>query len=67
MPKLKSRRAAMKRYRFTARGKVKFSKPGRRHNFHQKSEKRKRGMNQASYMTAVERRKVNAMLPYGSR
>jgi len=68
MPKLKSNRAAMKRYRFTASGKIKHGKPGRRHNFHQKTEKRKRGLNKAGYLTPIEAEKVTTrLLPYGSR
>jgi len=68
MPKLKSCRAAMKRYRFTASGKLKHGKPGRRHNFHQKTEKRKRGLGRSGYLTKVETEKVNTrLLPYGSR
>ena len=67
MPKLKSRRAAMKRYRFTASGKVKFMRPGRRHNMHVKSEKRKRALNHAFYLPMADARHVYRQLPYGSR
>ena len=57
----------MKRYRFTASGRVKFQKPGRRHNLHQKTEKRKRGLHRGSYLTEVLGEKVERQLPYGSR
>ena len=67
MPKLKSKRAAMKRYRFTASKKVKHQKLGRRHNLHQKTEKRKRNMGRASYLPDVQAEKVEHLLPYGSR
>lgn len=67
MPKLKSRKAAMKRYRFTASGRVKFQKPGRRHHLHQKTEKYKRGLNKGGYLTDVQGAKVERQLPYGSR
>jgi large subunit ribosomal protein L35 len=67
MPKLKSRRAAMKRYRFTASGRVKFQRPGKRHNLHQKSEKRKRGLKGGAYLTKVLGEKADRQLPYGSR
>ena len=67
MPKLKSRRACMKRFRFTASGKVKVQKFGRRHNMHQKTEKRKRHMNHAGYLTDVQTSHVERQLPYGSR
>lgn len=67
MPKMKSRRAAMKRYRITASGKVKFQRPGRRHNMHQKGEERKRSLNHPTYLQPVEADKVKRQLPYGAR
>ena len=57
----------MKRYRFTASGRVKFQKQGKRHNLHQKSEKRKRGLKRGSYLPKVQGNKANRQLPYGSR
>jgi len=57
----------MKRYRFTATGKAKSAKPGRRHNMHQKTEKRKRTMRRATLQPAVLAEKVHSLLPYGSR
>ena len=67
MPKLKSRRAAMKRYRFTASGRVKYAKVGRRHNMHQKSEKNKRAFSHGVYLPKQDAVHVERMLPYGSR
>ena len=67
MPKLKSRNAAKKRLRFTASGKVKIGKRGRRHNLHQKSEKRKRGLKQATYLPDALSATAHRQLPYGSR
>ena len=68
MPKMKSCRAAMKRYRFTASGKVKHAKQGKRHNLHVKTEERKRGMNRGIYLPEADARHVRArLLPYGSR
>ncbi len=67
MPKLKTKRAAMKRYRFTASGRVKFQKPGRRHHMHQKTEKRKRRLNKGSYLPVEQTDHVERLLPYGSR
>ena len=66
MPKLKSRRAAMKRYRFTASGKAKSARPGRRHNMHVKTEKQKRGMRRVTVQPDVKTAKVHRQLPYGS-
>ena len=42
MPKLKTRKAAAKRYRVTGAGAVKAGHKGKRHNFSNKSRKRKR-------------------------
>lgn len=57
----------MKRYRFTANGRVKFRKPGMRHHMHVKSEKRKRGLLKGGYLPTVQAEKVKRNLPYGSR
>ena len=43
MPKLKTRKAAKKRFRFTGKGRIKRSKSGKRHILTKKSRKRKRG------------------------
>ncbi len=67
MPKLKSKRAAMKRYRFTAKRRVKIKKPGMRHNLHTKTEKRKRALGRSSYLPGVQAEKVRRLLPYSSR
>lgn len=64
---MKSKSAAKKRYRFTASGKVKVQRPGRRHNLSQKAAKRKRGLRPASYLPEVLADKVKKQLPYGSR
>ena len=44
MPKLKSKRGAKKRFKVTASGKVKASKPFRRHILTNKNRKRKRNL-----------------------
>ena len=67
MPKLKSKRAAMKRFRFTGTGKVKIQMRGKRHHMHQKTEKRKRFLGRGSYLVPVQRDKVARLLPYSSR
>ena len=63
--KLKTRRSAAKRFRFTGTGKVVRNHAGHRHNLtsQQKSAKlrqRKRGL-----VAAVDVRMVKRMLPYG--
>ena len=67
MPKLKSRRAVMKRYRFTSSGKVKLPKMGRRHNACPKGAKRRRQLRKDMYLNKVATAVVRAQLPYGSR
>jgi len=67
VPKLKSNRAAMKRFRFTSKGRVKFAKVGHRHNLHQKSEKRKRAMCHPVYLPKEDAVHIKRLLPYGSR
>jgi len=67
VPKLKSNRSAMKRYRFTSSGRVKYARVGRRHHMHQKSEKRKRGFNHAVYLPKQDAVHVKRLMPYGSR
>lgn len=65
MPKMKTRRAAAKRYTFTARGKVKYKKQGLRHILTKKSAKRKRNLRHSGILNAVESRRVRTLLPYG--
>lgn len=67
MPKIKTVRAASKRFRFTGSGRIKAQKPGRRHHLHQKAENRKRGLRRTSYFSKVEADKMKTLLPYGSR
>jgi len=67
MPKMKSRRACMKRYRFTGSGKVKLPQMGRRHNAYPKGPKRRRQLRKDNYLNDVATRVVRAQLPYGSR
>ena len=44
MPKMKTKRAAAKRFRVTGSGKIKHSRTGRRHLLQHKSRKTKRGL-----------------------
>ena len=44
MPKMKTRKAAAKRYRVSANGKVRFKKQGLRHILTKKSRSRKRNL-----------------------
>jgi len=50
-PKMKSNRAAKKRFSLTGTGKVKFKKKGLRHGMSNKNRKRKRNLRKAGFMT----------------
>ncbi len=64
MPKMKTNRAAAKRFKKTATGKVKRRKPLKNHILTKKSTKRKRGLRKATLVHKSDMDRVNAMLPY---
>lgn len=51
-PKMKSNRAAKKRFSLTGTNKVKFKKKGLRHGMSNKNRKRKRNLRKAGIMTS---------------
>lgn len=65
MPKMKTRRAAAKRYSLTGNGKVKYKKQGLRHILTKKSTKRKRNLRHAGILSPSETKRVHKLLPYG--
>lgn len=65
MPKMKTRRAAAKRYKVTGTGKVKYKKQGLRHILSKKSTKRKRNLRHAGILSPAEEKRVRTLLPYG--
>ena len=65
MPKMKTRRAAAKRYRITPNGKVKYKKQGLRHILTKKSRKRKRRLRHLDTLDKAEVSRVKKLLPYG--
>lgn len=62
--KLKTKRAAAKRYRVTGSGKVKVGRKGKRHNFTNKSRKRKRQLQGMMLLDEVDQKKAQSLLPY---
>ncbi|NCN05460.1 MAG: 50S ribosomal protein L35 [Spirochaetales bacterium] len=64
MPKMKTRRAAAKRYSFTATGKVKYKRQGLRHILTKKSTKRKRRLRSAGLLSPAEVARVRILMPY---
>jgi large subunit ribosomal protein L35 len=67
MPKLKTHRGAAKRFRLTATGKVKRGHSHARHLLTKKTAKRKRTLDQDTYVHATDEERVKAMLPYGRK
>ncbi len=66
MPKLKTNKAAKKRYRVTKNKKVLRSKSLKRHLLADRSPKKKRQARGYHEVDAADRKKVLRMLPYGS-
>ncbi len=64
MPKMKTRKAAAKRYRVTGTGKVMYKKQGLRHILTKKTTKRKRNLRAAGILSEAEAKKVKVLLPY---
>lgn len=66
MPKLKTNRAAKKRYGITATGKVKRTKSNRRHLLSHRTTKQKRQLRaQRGYADKSCVREIKRLLPYG--
>ena len=62
MPKKKTKKAAAKRFKRTASGKILYFKAGARHLLSCKSRKRKRNLRGRSVLNVVEAKRVEAML-----
>jgi large subunit ribosomal protein L35 len=64
MPKMKTKRAASKRFSFTANGKIKYKKMGMRKKLSKKSNRRKRVLNKPGMLSTSERHKIQVLIPY---
>ena len=65
MPKVKTKRAAAKRMKLTASGKVKIKKAGTRHILEHKSAGKKRSKRKGAYVTQLrEARNIKRCIPY---
>ena len=62
MPKIKTNRAAAKRFRKTGTGKYKFSKSHASHILTKKSQKRKRNLRKAGLVAASDEKRVRHMI-----
>jgi len=64
MPKIKSNRGAMKRFRVTGSGKVKRNKGFKGHLLSTKSKKRKRTLRQGALVSPAEQKNIRKLIPY---
>ena len=65
MPKLKTRRAAAKRFTITSKGKVKRRKGFLRHILTNKTSKQKRHLRRATLVSKADERSIKRLLPNG--
>jgi large subunit ribosomal protein L35 len=66
MPKMKTNRAARKRFRTTGSGKVRRQHAGHNHILTKKSRKRKRRLGKLGIVDATSDRHMMRLLPYGA-
>jgi large subunit ribosomal protein L35 len=62
MPKMKTKSGAKKRFRLTAKGKVKRAKANHSHILTKKSSKRKRHLTTAALVSGVEEKRIRRLL-----
>ncbi len=63
--KMKTNRAAAKRFHFTAGGKLKRKKAGLRHFMRRKSTRAKRNLRTTGYLSKSDHSLIKTLLPYG--
>ena len=64
MPKLKTNKAASKRFRKTGKGKIKRAHAFRRHILTSKTTKRKRKLRARAHVAECDMRELQRLLPY---
>lgn len=64
MPKLKTKKAAAKRFRVTATGKLKRAKANKQHILGKKSPKRKRNLRHSALVDKSNQKQMKRVLPY---
>ena len=67
MPKMKTKKAAAKRYHVTGTGKVRYKKQGLRHILTKKNAKRKRSLRLSAMLSPVETKRVKQLMPYAGK
>ena len=64
MPKLKTKRAAAKRFKVTGTGKLKRNKANKSHILTKKTTKRKRNLRQSAITDSTNEKNMKKVLPY---
>ncbi|PJI09685.1 MULTISPECIES: 50S ribosomal protein L35 [Clostridium] len=64
MPKMKTKRAAAKRFKLTGTGKLKRGKAFRSHILTKKSTKTKRNLRKGGYVSETQEKTMKTLLPY---
>jgi large subunit ribosomal protein L35 len=64
MPKIKTNRAAAKRFGVTGTGKIKYKKRGLRHCLEHRSKDAKRDLGKTGYLHPVDADNVRKLIPY---
>lgn len=65
MPKIKTKRGAAKRFRFTKSGKVKMKRSRLRHILSSKTRKQKRRLRSSKIVAAADTATLKRLMPYG--
>ncbi len=65
MPKMKTKSGAKKRFKFTAKGKVKTGQTGKRHRLISNTPERTRTLRGTSVLSSSETQRVKRWMPYG--
>ncbi len=65
MPKMKTNRAAKKRFKLSGTGRVRRPKCGAQHNMNGKSRKRRRRLRDNDLVSPELEKRIKIMLPYG--
>ncbi|MCK6550642.1 50S ribosomal protein L35 [Myxococcota bacterium] len=64
MPKMKTKRAAAKRFRVLGSGKIKRAKANRRHILEHKSRGRKRRLSEKALVDSTQEKQIKRLIPY---
>ncbi|MCE9597249.1 MAG: 50S ribosomal protein L35 [Spirochaetia bacterium] len=67
MSKLKTNKSAAKRFRITAKGKIKRQRAFGNHILTKKPSKRMRHLKQITYINTADHKQIMTLLPYGGR